>query len=516
MPRAGADWQPLPSQRPARDSDADEVSRLKEELEKARKDVAEANRKRMCAEKRVRTLEDEAEEQRRKVGKMPSSTLDRKASEICERWCDQYDAEQIGELGMAVVYKAQKHHKTCMADQIRRSAIFKKMLPGIHAKRDLKIAAHIREEIFPPGRSALLRLMANNSKRECHMISQSFKWKRKKGGKKMRARLCKDSCVAMPVPFELSDIADAEAKARVDSGLVLKEHSDKRGADICGEPYGLDTCIHRSLLVRARLEHAPRCARAHRLRVISPPRLPSPQEAEEKKRSGGMATNGTRKDWDARRGRDNPHLVLVAGDGMTKGVVIGHSLGSTEYLAQSSSDFSKWVFYSEYKTAEDNLILRARLKNVLPDLARLYETRELMPGGVPCVPPVYINIVLTGDRPWLRHVTGCSSNAADAVGAPHCTCHSKQLFDFTMPRRTHHKGISFEQHCHRSHTPLHVALGLPAPAKWKFKCDICGEVNLFFSSLTSLAPPRGHPPLLPLARRSAPRPRNLASSIPSD
>ena len=131
MPRAGADWQPLPSQRPARDANADEVFRLREELEKARQDVVEANRKRRDAERRTRTLEDEAEEQRRKVGKMPRATLDRKASEICERWCDQYDVEQIAELAMAVVFKAQKHHKTCMADQVRRSAIFKKMLPGI-------------------------------------------------------------------------------------------------------------------------------------------------------------------------------------------------------------------------------------------------------------------------------------------------------------------------------------------------------------------------------------------------
>eukprot|EP00966_Prymnesium_polylepis_P215740 4995433-Prymnesium_polylepis.1 len=46
-----------------------------------------------------------------------------------------------------------------------------------------------------------------------------------------------------------------------------------------------------------------------------------------------------------------------------------------------------------------------------------------------------------------------------------------------MCRRTHHGQLSCEQLCHLGHTPMHVAFGQPAPAKWKFSCQACGEVN---------------------------------------
>ena len=68
------------------------------------------------------------------------------------------------------------------------------------------------------------------------------------------------------------------------------------GADICGKPFAIDTAIYASL------NDAGRC--------------------------GGMATNGTRED---------PHIINITGDGMTKGVIIGHFPGSTEYLNQSST-----------------------------------------------------------------------------------------------------------------------------------------------------------------------------------
>ena len=141
----------------------------------------------------------------------------------------------------------------------------------------------------------------------------------------------------------------------------------------------------------------------------------------QRNRTGGMATAGTAED---------PHLMCVTGDGAAKGVVIGHFPGSTELLNQSSADVTKWLLYQEMK-GEDNLVLRARLKQVMPDLARIYQTRELLPGGNPCEPPVFVELVLTADRPFLRHATGCSGNSADAFGAPHCSCHGDKLFDFT-------------------------------------------------------------------------------------
>ena len=103
-----------------------------------------------------------------------------------------------------------------------------------------------------------------------------------------------------------------------------------------------------------------------------------------------MATQGTRAD---------PHIINICGDGMSKGVVIGSVPGSTEYLKQSSADMTKWVFYDEPKKHESNLCLRARLKNVLPDLARIWRTHELLPGGMPATPPVFVRCLWTSALP---------------------------------------------------------------------------------------------------------------------
>ena len=101
---------------------------------------------------------------------------------------------------------------------------------------------------------------------------------------------------------------------------------------------------------------------------------------------------------------------------------------------------------------------------------------------------MFVDLCLTADRPFLRHATGLSGNGADAFGGPHCRCHGVNLNNFTFCKRTHHnqEDMSFDKMCYRSHTPLHVALGERAPAKWKFTCDICGEVRARVSR-----PPRG-------------------------
>jgi len=65
--------------------------------------------------------------------------------------------------------------------------------------------------------------------------------------------------------------------------------------------------------------------------------------------------------------------------------------------------------------------LKAKLKHVLPDMNRLYRTRQLLhqdgsPSGV------FIKLVLVADKPFIRHVCGMLSHNADAFGAPFCTC----------------------------------------------------------------------------------------------
>ena len=86
-----------------------------------------------------------------------------------------------------------------------------------------------------------------------------------------------------------------------------------------------------------------------------------------------------------------------------------------QFCNQSPSDFSEWCLFNQ-KKGEDNLVLRQRLARMRPDLARLYVTRELRPDGQSLDPPVFIEFVLAGDRPFIRHVTGHSGNSANAFG----------------------------------------------------------------------------------------------------
>lgn len=224
---------------------------------------------------------------------------------------------------------------------------------------------------------------------------------------------------------------------------MLKDHADRKGADICGAPYSLDRAIFDSVIHTSR--------------------------------AGGMATRGT---------KDDPHLICVTGDGAgltgrDSGVRVAHFPGSTNLLNQSSLDCVNWVFYKEACKAEDYTILDARLTNILPDYNRIYLDGELKPEGERS--GVYVKFVLVADKPFIRHVCGMLSHNADAFGAPMCECcdeeHKPSLFDFTHDKHTHYGRTTFEDLCHRAHVAPWEQLRQPEPAKWYFKCPCCGEVR---------------------------------------
>lgn len=120
-------------------------------------------------------------------------------------------------------------------------------------------------------------------------------------------------------------------------------------------------------------------------------------------------------------------------------------------------------------------MLKGRLSAIRPALQRLYRKGELRPGGVRS--GVFVKLCLVGDKPFIRHVCGLTSHNADAFGAPMCGCRDKDLYNFSMCKRTHYGGISYETLCHRAHVPLWQALGEPEPDEWKFTCDCCHEVS---------------------------------------
>lgn len=164
------------------------------------------------------------------------------------------------------------------------------------------------------------------------------------------------------------------------------------------------------------------------------------------------------------------------------------------YIWQSSNDVVNWLFYKEACKAEDYTVLAGRLSHLLPDIRRIYKTKELCPDGQPS--GVYVQLVLVADKPFIRHVCGLLSHNADSFGAPFCDCgdtceeemiceectnesdeRPSRLYDFTMDKRNHCGTTSFEDLCHRAHVAPWEALGEREPAKWRFVCPCCHEVS---------------------------------------
>ena len=81
-----------------------EIDELKRQLETKQGELDRAKRVRNSMEKRAKDAEAklaEFESQRKKYGKLPSSTLDAKAKEIALRWSVKYDPNDICMLALA-------------------------------------------------------------------------------------------------------------------------------------------------------------------------------------------------------------------------------------------------------------------------------------------------------------------------------------------------------------------------------------------------------------------------------
>ena len=294
------------------------------------------------------------------------------------------------------------------------------------------------------------------SKRICGLIEKSIKWVHTEDGKKERQKLREGSKQNAPTIFGLAGINAADARAEEESGLKLKDHGDRAGADICGKENALDHAMLQSI--------------------------------DRTSRSGGMATKGSKED---------PHVMCMTGDGAgltdaKSGVRVGHFPGTTNFLNQSSLDVTTWLFYKESSKAEDYTVLAGRLVNVLPDVRRIYETGELLTAdGEPS--GIFVKLVLVGDKPFIRHVCGMLSHNANAFGAPFCNCSdvtceecddgdtppdaTGSLYNLGMCTHTHYGNISYEELCARAHVAPWDALGKREPAYWHMQCPCCGEVR---------------------------------------
>ena len=235
MGRAEKPADRLPSQRQPREErqeQADDTA-LQQRIDEVERQLKRERSFRTAAEKRARIAEEKLAEKdgkRKSKGKMSKGTFDRQAAASAGRWVEKYAPEDIPTLALAIVKKASRTLKKDLASTagLSKASCFRKVKKQIFAERDSQIYKHLKENVFPGKRSALLRLMVGFSKREAHMVSQSFKYTRKKDGTRTRTMLAPDSAMPLPVPFELADIKIAESEALAAVNLPASEYSAQR------------------------------------------------------------------------------------------------------------------------------------------------------------------------------------------------------------------------------------------------------------------------------------------------
>lgn len=383
----------LPANRASREERTEEasVAALQIELAEVRKQLQKALGNRRSAEKKLRASTEQPapvstpvpKVSTKKVRKINSSTtFHNYVDELC-RILRKFDRADVVPLLVSALRKLGKEVKEDLLWKLVASKGFKSVRERLNAIRDADIAKHLRENVYTAPHWALLRLVGNMSKRFCHLVEQSVKYEHRTDGTKVRQKMMSDSAVPAPELFQVSAIEAQEAQAVIDSCLTLRDHADRRGADICGKPYALD---------RAMLD-----------------------SVEQMSRAGGMATAGTAED---------PHLMCMTGDGAgvsaaDSGVRVAHFPGSTAFLNQSSQDVRNWLFYRASAKAEDYTVLNARLAHVLPQLRRIFQKGCLcMEDGTPT--NVHVKLVLVADKPFIRHVW-CAKFSFLETGTQHFT-----------------------------------------------------------------------------------------------
>lgn len=192
-----------------------------------------------------------------------------------------------------------------------RRPIFRPLREAVEAARDKTIYDHLRGSVYTPEHFALLREVIHASKRSCALIEQSCKWLHHADGTKTRTKLAPGSVQNAPPLFDLCGICEVEAAEEEATKVVLRDHPDRAGCDVAGQPFGVDRVLMNAIA------------------------------ATSKNGTGGMVTAGTKED---------PHIICETGDGAglsraKTGVHVSIFPGTTEYLNQSSGDVSTLLFY---------------------------------------------------------------------------------------------------------------------------------------------------------------------------
>ena len=219
---------------------------LARQIKALQRELAIATSYRNSADRRVHELEVQPPPKpdvNRKIKKIKSKTqFYEHVEELCV-FLRAFEPADIAPLVATALGKLTKDLKVDLLWSLMQTKAFRKVRQRITAIRDAEIAKHLRDKVYTPAHFALLRLVGNLSKRVCSLTEQSIKWVHNADGTKKRQMLAPDSSQPAPPIFDLAGIQCEECEAEKDSKLTLRDHADRRGADICGKPYAIDRAM---------------------------------------------------------------------------------------------------------------------------------------------------------------------------------------------------------------------------------------------------------------------------------
>ena len=162
----------LPSQRATAEVRLEAASRADAERQLKERDaeLAQRTNEYSAARARVRQLEKDLKErgQYRRSKSNSQSTHDRYAQEIASM-LEDYDISEAASLLAAALVKLEKKHSVDLKQQLLDTKPLAKAMHDRDEKTVGVIAKNIRENIFTPEKFAMLRLVVNNSLRECEL-----------------------------------------------------------------------------------------------------------------------------------------------------------------------------------------------------------------------------------------------------------------------------------------------------------------------------------------------------------
>lgn len=433
------------------------ITALKADIETHEAVLGEALNMRNSYERRMKGVQGELAECKRELKKLqPQQLTGGNASipkikdlssqtfydhvDIFYDWGKRFHTDDISPIVVAGIKKINRKAEQPDLDLLRKLLMTNGMAAARNALlegHEKEIATHLLKNVYTDAHFSILRLVGTISKRVAGLIEQSVKWVHNSDGSKSRQMLHPRPGCRTPAPslFSLAGIEREEERAAKETNLLLSDHADRKGADICGKAHAIDIAILDSI--------------------------------KNSTRSGGMATTGDVSD---------PHLICITGDGAgltarDSGVRVAHFpgllscscvpdaaaahfprvlcdpssvrtlsvsgmrrilfacsvvlcetavrrpharncciTGSTNLMNQSSLDCVNWLFYKEACKAEDYTVLAGRLTNVLPDLRRLYndgEAGELLTDEGTRT-GIHVKLVLVADKPFIRRAPQCT------------------------------------------------------------------------------------------------------------